>query len=175
MTEKPRRPTFDDPLPTEPPSHPVHGPDPTGHPHLDGMTEPATEKTGVALTLEESALASSAVFAPTVRRMAVLLGTLVQIVENGDMVLWAPLAAMDLALRDLKWTSVPPRNVARFHALMGQTLIHYGSKFAAYADVVAALEPGAVLPDLPTWTEAETLEMYDIVETLYARPEGVEP
>lgn len=111
-----------------------------------------------------------ALFELTKRRMVILLGTLVQLAENGDFALWAPLGAMDEQFRALDWTSVPPLAVAKFHKLISMTLTTYAAKMDAHA--MAVLEsmktPGAPLPPLPAWTGEDTLQMYDMVASIFA-------
>lgn len=168
MTDKPARPTFDDKNETEAPT--------PAAPEMAPPTPQGDGDPGVApspaMTAEESAVAAKAMFEPTLRRMAVLIDTLIHISENGDFALWAPLGAMDMTLRGLDWRTADRVRVEKFYCLLSQTLSHYAARLDGFRLALNAMAPDAPLPPIPEWTTDDTLEMYDIVDKLYPATGG---
>lgn len=121
----------------------------------------------VPMTPQEAAIAASAMFDPTIRRMSVLITTLIQVTENGDFALWAPLTALMTALRGLNWESANRENAVKFHALCAVSLRALGVAFDVYRAQIEALPEGAPLPPLPAWGDTEIVEMYDLVAARY--------
>lgn len=172
----PVRPNFDDQNPTD--RDPLAEaraaiPDETPGPGSGVLGTPGLPDTAVPtppLTPEEAATTSRALFEPTIRRMAILVNTLVALTENGDFALWATLGCFDQVLRGLNWQSVPPRQAERFYTLLQTTLTNYAMRLDEYVVAIHALPAGTPIPPLPDWTKDDTLQMYDVVDTMFPDP-----
>lgn len=157
-----RRPSFNDQNPTD--SDPLHTPP------APAATSPAVETDASlpptpSLTEAEAAIASKALFEPTLRRMTILVQTLIQVSENGDFALWATLGCLDQTLRGLDWSTVSPERTIRFYALIRSALVAYATKVDEHISALTA-DPAAA-PILPEWTTDDTLRMYDAVDAEY--------
>lgn len=171
MSEKSTRPTFDDPLPTEAQIHKA-----IETRDLVGKAEdPSLAALGdLDLTPEQSASAAKVMFEPTVKRLVILVDNLIHLAGNGDFALWAPLAAIDAAIKGLDWSSASVTQRLKFLALVAQTLSHYGARMDEHREAIersleesGAAETAGALPD---WTIPDTLEMYNIVDAMYPAP-----
>lgn len=98
---------------------------------------------------------------PTIRRMLVLTTTLVRMTGSGDFALWAPLATMEQAMLDLTWQDTRP--LRRWLLLASKALMLHAERLGGYGRALASLPPDATVPPLPTWSETDTIRMYDEV------------
>lgn len=124
---------------------------------------PPTEPAPDGLTVEQGALIATVIFEPTVKRMAILISSLIQQTGSGDYALWAPLSAMDHTIRDLEWSKVPPAAAQQFAALAATVLHRYADRMTAYLTRLEqyATAPTAPFPTLDPWTEHDTIACYD--------------
>jgi hypothetical protein len=126
-------------------------------------TPPPTEPAPDGLTVEQGAIIATVIFEPTVKRMAILISSLIQQTGSGDYALWAPLSAMDHTIRDLEWSKVPPEAAQQFAALAATVLHRYADRMTAYLTRLEqyATDPAAPFPTLDPWTEHDTIACYD--------------
>jgi len=143
------------------------------------MDTPTPESAAAdGLTIEQSALVASAIFEPTVRRMTVLISSLISQTSSGDYALWAPLSALDHTIRDLKWESVPLPAAKQFAALTGVVLRKYSERAMAYLLALEVYGSTPVphnlpFPTLQEWTSEDTIAAYDEVMKLYPAPADI--
>lgn len=139
-----------------------------GEPEATGPALPTTpEGETHVLTPAESAGIAQGLYRPTVKRLTVLIQTLVDMTQAGDFAVWAPIAAMEQVVLDLRWDRAQPRNLEKFCALAAKALHAQAERFSEHGDALAALEPGQSMPKFREWETADTLRIYDELEKLY--------
>lgn len=167
-------PQFNDPLPVDPSTggalrgeHPEPAPGAeaaatapsTPLPEAQGPVLPAQD-----LTPEESAAVAQALFVPTIRRMGILLDTLISQSGNGDFGLWVPLAVIDAHLTTLPVTAANRDGMVKYLTLVETTLMMYAGRFQMYLVALRAWDGVGTPPPFPSWETNDTLQMYDMTE-----------
>ena len=133
------------------------------------------------LTTEQSHANAKAIFPQTTQRIATLMQTLIQLTGNGDLALWAVIDAMDTTIRGLSFPSVPHLSRQQFLGCAELLLTAYATRMADYRrawddyEVAFALTTKAgttapEVPELPLWTDADTLAIYAQMDALYGPP-----
>lgn len=141
----------------------------------DGAEQPstpesaATQAAGPALqeqdlSPEETAAIAKVLFTPTIRRMGILLDTLMTQTGNGDYGLWAPLAVLDAAMTSLTITPQTREGATKLLALVELTLKEYANRMAGYRMALQATAADGTVPPPPSWETTDTLAMYDALE-----------
>lgn len=127
------------------------------------------------LTDEQTSTIARTMYEPTLRRMNILCSSLIQMTQNGDFALWAPMAVMHQQLGGLKWTSAA--HCERFLHLIALTLNRAAEKMSVHALALhAAIEAKTPPPAFAGWTDEDTIAVYDEIDARYPRPaEPAEP
>lgn len=142
------------------------------------MTENITPAADVpdGLTLEQSGKIAEVLFQPTVNRLAVLLGSLVQQTGQGDYAAWATIAAFDQTILSLTWED-RPQAAQEFADLIRIIFRRYAERAGDHADAIEAWAahhrtavPPVPFPALLPWGNAETLAAFEELNTLYPKP-----
>lgn len=133
------------------------------------------------LTKEMSDANAKAIYPQTQQRIATLMQTLIQLTGNGDLAIWAVIEALAGTIRGLNFAAVPHINRQQFLGLSELVLTAYAERMADYRRAwddyevnVAALDKvgitAVLTPQLPEWTDADTLAIYEQMDTLYGPP-----
>lgn len=154
---------------------PDETPDPATPPTAGEAPPEAAPPIHDGLTNEESGKIATVLFDPMVKRMTVLMTSMVTQSNSGDMAYWILIAAMGNVIRDLQWTNAPPI-VARQFADLGRVIFRrYSEHLAAYRDQIVRWEAhklevptsAAPFPLLRAWTNADVQAIHDEVDALY--------
>ena len=149
--------------------------DPTPDAPLNATTVPIHD----GLTVDQSNQIATVLFDPMVKRLTILLTSMVTQTSNGDMAYWCFVAALGATIRDLQWTNVTPAYARQFMDLGRVILRRYSEHLGAYRDEISAWEshlkdvPGSAVPfpQLRAWTNEDVQAIIDEVDALYA-PKG---
>jgi hypothetical protein len=118
------------------------------------------------LTIQQTETIAKSLYGPTLQRMNTLCGTLIQMTQNGDFALWAPLAVMQDQLSALKWGNATAPE--RFLNLIATALSRYAALMSDHALALeAARLADAPLPPFQGWTDADSIAVYDEIEARY--------
>lgn len=139
---------------------------PATDPKATGPALPIADGDG-GLTPDQSALIAKGLYRPTVERIVVLLQTLVDATAAGDFALWAPLAAMEQVLLNLKFDRERPEGAIKLCVLAELALRKMGERLLQYAGALQGKGPTDPMPRFQEWTTDDTLAIYDQVEKLY--------
>jgi hypothetical protein len=162
------RPTFSDPLPEG--ALPA---DPGPQPNLPvpALTEAESAAQDLELTGEQRATLAQALFIPTVKRMVILMTHVVRMTQNGDLVLWLSLSALDAMLRDLKWEAVVPGAGEKFLGVCIRALHVYTDRLEAHQQAWATWERGGrqgPAPVLVPFDDADAARIYADVDAEFS-------
>lgn len=135
------------------------------------------------LTKEMSDANAKAIYPQTVQRISTLMQTVIQLTGNGDLAIWAVMESLGATIRGLNFASVPHLSRQQFLGCAELVLTAYATRMADYrrawddyettfALTTKAGTPAPELPELPTWTDADTLAIYAQMDALYGPPKG---
>lgn len=166
-----------------PPHEPSANTEPLTFPMATGGNPPVLHD---GLTTEQSHANAKAIYPQTIQRIATLMQTLIQLTGNGDLAIWAVVAGMGITIRGLNFAAVPHLSRQQFLGCAELVLHAYAERMADYRralddyETTFALTTKAgtlapELPELPEWTDADTLAIYARMDTLYGPPKEEAP
>lgn len=120
------------------------------------------------LTEDQAHQIAKTLYEPYLRRMSILLDTLITMTQNGDFVLWAPLTLLERQLGDLRWPAEHPERPERLLALISLVLRRFAERMDVYRSArQAAREAGAPMPVLSVWTNDDAMACYDEIDATF--------
>lgn len=136
------------------------------------------------LTPKQSQKVAQSLYTPTLTRVGILIDNLIRLTNNGDFALWAPLMAMESALKSLQWSATD--SPERFLFLISAALRRYADKCDAYTlGLTAARAANAPAPAFEAWSDKDTIAVYDETDARFpfvpaepeppAEPDGTAP
>src|SRR3990167_5662634 len=125
------------------------------------------------ITEHQSQTIARTLYEPTLRRINILLHSLITTTQNGDFALWAPLSVMEEQLRGLRWSD--ERSPERFLELIVLALRRYAEQIDVHRmAVVAARTAGVPAPPFMGWQETDTIALYDEIDAKYPHEAAVD-